>query len=144
MTVLARDMAGDAATNAASRVRPSEDELSQMDKPAEDNTWHEAPEFSRAKLKERATRVYSGTKKDAKDVADRGTVTEAATAAKQKATESLDEDTKEKIQRRNEELRQRAREYLKKKMPQERKDQTIWRLKVRAHQVITKWNARLC
>ena len=44
-TVLLRDIAGDAATKAAGKVNPSEDQLNQIDKPAEDNTWHEKPDF---------------------------------------------------------------------------------------------------
>ena len=43
--VLLRDIAGDAATKAAGKVNPSEDQLNQIDKPAEDNTWHEKPDF---------------------------------------------------------------------------------------------------
>uniref|UniRef100_A0A0D2Y2G1 Uncharacterized protein n=1 Tax=Fusarium oxysporum (strain Fo5176) TaxID=660025 RepID=A0A0D2Y2G1_FUSOF len=38
-------------------------------------------------------------------------------------------ETKESILQRNEEYRRKARNYFDKKMPQERKDQTIWRLK---------------
>lgn len=50
---------------------------------------------------------------------------------KQKYDENLSEEQKEKIRARNEDYRRRAREYFNKKMPKERKDQTIWRLKVR-------------
>jgi hypothetical protein len=145
-TVLFRDMAGDAATNAANRVRPSEEQLSQIDRPAEDNTWHEAPDLSKSKLKERAGHIYGGNaKKDVQDVASAGTsaaqtgngnapnaggaVDAAQSVAQQKIDENADEDTKEKVRARNEELRRKTREYFQKKMPQERKDQTIWRLK---------------
>jgi hypothetical protein len=41
----------------------------------------------------------------------------------------LDDETQEKAKKRNEEYRRKAREYLKKKMPQERRDQVIFRLK---------------
>jgi hypothetical protein len=134
-------MAGDAATNAAQRVRPSEEQLQQMDRPADDNTWHDAPDLSKSKLKEQAGRVYGGNaKQDAKDVANAGTnaassdrrdgLGTARAVAQQKLDENADEDTKEQVRRRNEDMRRRTREYFKKKMPEERKDQTIWRLKV--------------
>lgn len=58
-----------------------------------------------------------------------------AGTAKNKIAEKFDqnvsEEQKEKIRARNEDYKKRAREYYSKKMPQERKDQTIWRLKVR-------------
>jgi len=148
-TVLLRDMAGDAATNAAARVRPSDEDLHQMDRPADDNTWHEPPKinkdaFSKEALKEKVR----GSKEEAKDVAAQGTNAAqnggagttrgidgqaGAYAAKdtlqQKVDANVDDETKEKARARKEEYRARTREYLKKKMPQDRRDQTIWRLK---------------
>ncbi|KAF4468260.1 hypothetical protein FALBO_4879 [Fusarium albosuccineum] len=157
-TVLLRDMAGDAATNAAARVRPSDEQLRQIDEPAQDNVWHEAPDFSKDNFKKQAKGFYSGNpKEDAKDTAAAGinaavpnngsaapqqgvrdtaqnTDPQAGTSvAKQVAEAKLDSkvdpETKETILQRNEEYRRRAREYFGKKMPQDRKDQTIWRLK---------------
>ncbi|RCI11021.1 hypothetical protein L249_5276 [Ophiocordyceps polyrhachis-furcata BCC 54312] len=148
-SVLLRDMAGDAASNAATFVRPSEDQLAQMDTAAPDNTWYDAPDMSKDKLKKRAQNMYSGTiKKDAKEVAEAGidAATPAASsdpravnktagqnavmsAAKHKIDENLDPETKEKIKKRNEEYRAKAKAYFEKKMPQERKDQLIFRLK---------------
>jgi len=148
-TILLRDMAGDAATNAAARVKPSHEDLSQIDRPAEDNTWHEAPKINKDALREKAQGYYKGNpKEDAKDVAAQGnsaaqnggagTSTEvnaqsgayaAANTLQQKAEENVDQETKDKAKARKEEYRARAREYLKKKMPQDRRDQTIWRLK---------------
>ena len=152
-----RDIAGDAATNAAGKVKPSEDQLEQMDRPADDNTWHEKPDLSKDNLRAQAKKVYGGDpKKDAQDVAeagldaaDRPTGKEVTTpdptsqknfdtvagqhAAKtvldQKVNSKVSPETKEKIKQRNEEYKRRAREYFNKKMPTERKDQTIWRLK---------------
>ena len=49
-TVLLRDIAGDAATKAATKINPSEEQLAQLDKPAEDNTWHEKPDFNQMKI----------------------------------------------------------------------------------------------
>ncbi|KAL7945854.1 hypothetical protein V8C42DRAFT_45707 [Trichoderma barbatum] len=203
-TILVRDMVGDGATNAANLVRPSDDQLHQMDEPAPDNTWHEKPDLSKENLKNQARDIYKGDpKKDAKDVVSAatgngavpqagttsevgagmqngeipqirvapgigvapqhevvpqygvapqsGVVPQAATpqaavqstskanptsgidaaqaVVNQKLDQNLDDETQEKAQSRNEEYRRRAREYLKKKMPQERKDQVIFRLK---------------
>lgn len=145
---LLRDIAGDAATNAAGKVRPSGDELSQLDAPAEDNTWHEKPDFSKENMRKQAQGVYGGDiRKDAKDIASSGAdaanadphhpekadtlagqrVTTAA--AKHKISENLDDETKDKLKQRNEHYRRQTREYFNKKMPQERKDQIIFRLK---------------
>lgn len=139
-TVLLRDIAGDAATSAASKVRPSEEQLAEMDKAAQDNTWHEKPKFSKADLKKRAQGIYGGAKKDAKDVAAAGAEANdqvdvtagrdaALNTAKDKLDGKIDEKTKQNILQRNEEYRRRASEYFNKKMPKERKDQTIFRLK---------------
>ncbi|KAF7552177.1 hypothetical protein G7Z17_g4512 [Cylindrodendrum hubeiense] len=139
-TVLLRDIAGDAATTAASQVRPTEEQLAAMDKAAEDNTWHEKPNFSKEQLKKQAQGIYGGNaKKDAKetaasglDAANQGDAIAAANAALNTAEQKLDnvdEETKKSILQRNEEYRRRAREYLDKKLPKERKDQTIFRLK---------------
>lgn len=126
-------MAGDAATNAAARVRPSEEQLAQIDQAAADNTWHDAPDLSKDNLRKQAQNIYGGSpKKDAKDVAAAGRVAgqnAAVSAAKQKIDSKLDPETKEKIKQRNEEYRRKARDYFNKKMPQDRKDQIIFRLK---------------
>lgn len=156
-TILLRDMAGDAATNAAARVKPSHEDLDQIDRPAQDNTWHDTPQFNKAALKDMAQGVYKGNpKEDAKAAATQGTSTahpsgssnpqdlagapsgldaqagaySAANTLQQKVDENVDDETKEKARAKKEEYRARAKEYLRKKMPQERRDQTIWRLKV--------------
>ncbi|EQB50185.1 hypothetical protein GCG54_00006466 [Colletotrichum gloeosporioides] len=164
-SVLLRDMAGDAATEAAQRVRPSGEALEQMDRPAEDNTWHDAPDFSKDNFKKQAQGIYKGSPADdAREIINAGTQSAhpqgsqnpqdlAATAARDQAQgtnsgvnaqgginaardvlqkkydENVDEETKEKARQRNEEYKRRTKDYFNKKMPQERKDQTIWRLK---------------
>ncbi|KAK2012387.1 hypothetical protein LZ32DRAFT_309191 [Colletotrichum eremochloae] len=164
-TVLLRDMAGDAATSAAERVRPSGEALQDIDRPAEDNTWHEAPDFSKENFKKQAQGVYKGSlADDAREVVNASTQAAhpngaqnpqdlAATAARdqqqgtssgvnaqggleaarnvieKKYNENVDDETKEQARQRKEEYRRRAKEYFNKKMPQERKEQTIWRLK---------------
>ncbi|TQV94629.1 hypothetical protein V2A60_005654 [Cordyceps javanica] len=147
-TILLRDMAGDAASNAAGRVRPSEDDLSQIDHAAEDNTWHDAPKWNKDDLKKQAQGLYKGNaKKDAQDVADSARAAAAPAtgdardanvsagheAAKstlqQKLDKNVDPETQENIKAKNAEQRRKAREYFNKKMPTERKDQIIFRLK---------------
>ncbi|KAK0722447.1 hypothetical protein B0T26DRAFT_674145 [Lasiosphaeria miniovina] len=166
-TILIRDMAGDAATNAAARVKPSNEDLSQIDKPAEDNTWHEAPDFQKSKetMKSKVQRVYKGNpKEDAKAIVNEGTSAAhpsgssdprdlasaaaqdrqigassgvdtqgsayaAADTAKRRVETNLDDETKEKARTKADEYRARTKAYFSKKMPQERRDQTVWRLK---------------
>ncbi|KAL7935202.1 hypothetical protein V8C35DRAFT_298777 [Trichoderma chlorosporum] len=239
-SILVRDMVGDGATNAANWVRPSDEQLRQMDQAAPDNTWHEKPDLSKEGFKNQARDIYKGDpKQDARDVASAaagngavpqagttshfgatpqagttsqfgavpqagttsqfgavpqagyapqaGTVPQAgaipqtgdipqirvapeaglgpqydvapqsgaftqATAPQgavagtsranptsgidaaqavvnQKLDQNLDDETQEKAKTRKEEYRRKAKEYLKKKMPQERREQVIFRLK---------------
>ncbi|KAJ4414232.1 hypothetical protein N0V82_008071 [Gnomoniopsis sp. IMI 355080] len=157
-TVLLRDMAGDAATNAATKVRPDQEKLAQIDRPAEDNTWHDAPNLSKDNLKQQLQSTYKSNAQgndpssDANDVAENARlaaqqgsgstagpggldVNAGVDAAKQSAqakTGVTSEDTQEAkaaAKQRAAEYRAKTREYLRKKMPEERRDQTIWRLK---------------
>lgn len=149
-SILLRDIAGDAATNAAGKVRPSEDRLSQIDRPADDNTWHEKPDFSKENIKSQIQKNYKGNdpQQDAQKVAENATnaaqdpssdsgvnVAAGVDAAKQTAQEKTgitDEDAaaaKEAANKRAAEYRAKTLDYLKKKIPQERREQTIWRLK---------------
>jgi hypothetical protein len=160
-------MAGDAATSAAARVKPSQEALEQMDRPADDNTWHDAPDFSKDNMRKQMQNVYKGKPTDdvkaaitagqvegqavgtgppaVTDLANPQTtstttgtqpidahagLTAATSTLQQRVSENLDDETKAKIKARNEEYRRRTREYFNKKMPQERKEQTIFRLKV--------------
>lgn len=50
---LGKDIAADASQKAANQVRPSEEELSQIDQAAEENVWHEKPNISKDDLKSR-------------------------------------------------------------------------------------------
>lgn len=149
-SILLRDIAGDAATNAAGKVRPSEDRLSQIDRPADDNTWHEKPDFSKENIKSQIQKNYKGNdpQQDAQKVAENATsaaqdpstdsgvnVAAGVDAAKQTAqektgiTEQDAAEAKEAANKRAAEYRAKTLEYLKKKVPQERREQTIWRLK---------------
>ncbi|KAF2633059.1 hypothetical protein BU25DRAFT_487406 [Macroventuria anomochaeta] len=155
-TTLLRDIAGDAAQNTANKVKPSEEALNQMDKPAEDNTWHENPDMSRGNLKETLRQKVPVGKQDVKQAA--GDVNQAThpdgsrdprdTArlgahegqtgnntgmnaqagleqGKQQLSAKIPDEDKDKVRARRDQLNN----YLKGKMPQERREQTIWRLK---------------
>jgi len=145
-TILIRDMAGDAATNAATKVKPSEDKLSQIDEPAEDNTWHDAPNLSKENVRAQLQSVYKHAPTDeTKDVANTtaegarqpdgsldpqaGAQTAMGVAQDKVQAHTSDED-REAAKNTAAEYRRRAREYLNKKVPQERREQTVWRLKV--------------
>ncbi|KAF1921563.1 hypothetical protein BDU57DRAFT_510437 [Ampelomyces quisqualis] len=155
-TVLLRDIAGDAAQNTANKVKPSDDQLNQIDRPADDNTWHDTPHLSKEKLRAQAKQSLPFGKGDAKQAA--GDVNQAAhpdgsrdprdtaqlgahegqtgqstglnaqaavNVAKEKVDQNVSEEDKDKARARRDQLNN----YLKGKMPEERRDQTIWRLK---------------
>ena len=146
-TILARDMAGDAAQSAANRVNPSEEKLGQIDHPAEDNTWHEVPHS--ADLKQQAKDMYGKNKpfsrKDVQDAANKGqNVGEgqpddqsgaqagAGTALqhlKETAQQNIPDEHQDRANEAKRNTQKKTKEYLGKKMPQERREQTIWRLK---------------
>lgn len=164
-TVLLRDIAGDAAQKTANKVNPSEDALNQIDRPADDNTWHEVPDFSKDNIKnqlkqntpfnnrEDAKRSAQEAAKDVNQAADpsgardpRDTAQTAAhegqtgteqgidargglETAKQKVSENIPEEDKQRARETRDQQRERLNNYLKSKMPEERRDQTIWRLK---------------
>ncbi|KAJ4505120.1 hypothetical protein HRR83_005901 [Exophiala dermatitidis] len=150
-TVLLRDMAGDAAQSAAERVNPSEDQLKQIDHPAEDNTWHDAPDLSKDRLKNQARSTFDknkpldteGVKQAAREGADTaksentddsrqaglsGLQTTAANI-KDQAKEQFPDEHKENARKTKDAAKQHTKNYLNNKIPQERRDQTIWRLK---------------
>ncbi|KAF2706063.1 hypothetical protein K504DRAFT_90171 [Pleomassaria siparia CBS 279.74] len=155
-TILLRDIAGDAATNAANKVNPSEHQLAQIDHAADDNTWHENPDISKGNLQAQFKNRIPFGKKDVQNAA--GDVNQAAhpdgsrdpmdtanaaqreqqTGAQQGlngqaalgvAKDRLSENIPDEHKDRAREQRGRAQNYLKGKMPEERREQTIWRLK---------------
>ncbi|KAL2127165.1 hypothetical protein VTI74DRAFT_11217 [Chaetomium olivicolor] len=166
-TTLLRDMAGDAASKTADRVRPNQEDLAQIDAPAQDHTWHDAPDLSKEGMKDKFYQYYkSNPKEDAKAAAREGTSNAhpsgssdptdvAVTAARDRQTgassgvnavggavatkdalkrnvdQNMDDEAQDKARARRDEYRERAKNYFSRKMPQERRDQTIWRLKVR-------------
>lgn len=155
-SILIRSIAGDAATKAATKVNPTDEQLAQIDEPAADNTWHDAPNFSKENLKSQfksrmptskggaqqaAGDVTQATHPDgSRDPADLANaaaaeqqtgqeagidVTSGAQTLKDAAKDNVPEDTKNKTH----EYRERTTKYLKGKMPKERREQAIWRLK---------------
>ncbi|KAH7041424.1 uncharacterized protein B0I36DRAFT_261193 [Microdochium trichocladiopsis] len=141
-TILLRDMAGDAATNVASKVKPSDEALQRMDEPAADHTWHEKPDLSKDNIRAQAQGLYKNSQsgQDAQAAAQQsanaarnpdGTIDAQAGArtAINEAKNRIDPQTKESAKETAAQYRARTREYLGKKMPEERRDQTIWRLK---------------
>ncbi|KAL9040803.1 MAG: hypothetical protein Q9180_001687 [Flavoplaca navasiana] len=145
-TILLRDIAGDAAQNAANRVNPSQDQLSQIDQAADDNTWHDVPDLSRENIRNQAKNTYNKQKPlsrgDVQNVAS-GTADQSQTGegvdpdlARQQGSQGLSQlrdqasanvpdETKDKAKN----FRDRTTNYAKEKLPKERRDQSIFRLK---------------
>ena len=154
-TVLLRDIAGDAAQKTATRINPSDDALKRIDEPAEDNTWHDVPNLSPANLKSQARDAYGKNKPfgkgDLKAAAGNASEsatgtrdpTEAATTAQDSgadarggaaaaasnltnaASDNVPEETKDKARN----FKNRTSSYVGEKIPKERRDVTILRLK---------------
>ncbi|KAJ5972111.1 uncharacterized protein N7479_002029 [Penicillium vulpinum] len=107
---LGRDIAADASQKAANQVRPSQEDLSQIDQAAEENVWHEKPNMSKDDLK-------SKFKKDKAKAENEGigavTENEAGVSPETKKREYSD----------------KTKSYLSEKIPKERREQTVWRLK---------------
>ncbi|KAJ6261970.1 hypothetical protein Dda_2771 [Drechslerella dactyloides] len=167
--ILLRDIASDAAQKAGGRIQPSAEELAQIDTPAEDNTWHEAPNMSRGALRERAKGAFNKNApintQDAQQAAENAAaaahpeggnrspralaeqvarekqrdgvtridVRAALDTARNHLEASKDDEKfqqqKDKVNETANQYKRRASDYLKGKMPQERRDQTIYRLK---------------
>ncbi|KAK6348932.1 hypothetical protein TWF730_009692 [Orbilia blumenaviensis] len=167
-TILFRDIASDVAQKAGGKLQPSQDQLGQIDKPAEENAWHEAPDLSRNALQGRAKGAFNKNAPVNTEDVKQAVGETAATAhpegsrnprdlAGQAAGEyqtgsqsginaqggvqagfnTLDarkddqqfEEQKNKVKETSNEYKRRASDYLGGKMPQERRDQTIYRLK---------------
>ena len=145
LTVLARDIAGDGAQKAANKVNPSEDELNNIDEPAEENTWHESPDFQGMKGKVQSKSPF-GNRGEAKEAAKQNAQQSAEQAqqtreqggsaldnlknqAKNTASANMSEEDKQKAREKRDATKERTQNYLKEKMPKERREQTIYRLK---------------
>ncbi len=152
-TILARDIVGDAATKAAARVRPSQEELNQIDRPADDNVWYDSPNLSKESLKHQLKSSVGKPASDALGDASQAAhpegsrdhestahlVTQNGTSAvdaqsglqagaatlQQRVSDNIPDEHKDKAR----DTKQRTLGYLSTKMPEERREQTIWRLK---------------
>ena len=151
--VLMRDIAGDAAQNVAGKVNPSEDRLNQIDDAAEDNTWHDVPDLSRDNLRNQARDTVNKNKpfsrQEARDAAEQGAdqaqqhpsagqdnrqagasgLRHAADNLQSRAQQNVPDERQEDVKKTKDATIQKSKNYMSKKMPQERREQTIWRLK---------------
>jgi len=166
--VLLRDIAGDAATNVANRVNPSDDELSQIDRPAAENTWHETPDMSTGKFKEQmkssiqrnkpvdrndlqeaagnaSENAHPSGSRDPTDTANiaardqqyrtnsnvdgQAGAQAGISTLRERASENIPEDTKQQVRETRDKTRDRTKNYVDQKMPRERREQLIYRLK---------------
>jgi hypothetical protein len=130
--VLLRDMASDSAQRAANVIRPSQEQLEQLDQPAPEGTWHEKPQVSKDTIRARFGRKKGKAADTAQQTTNgvdgqQGAVTNGAGGATTEKTDGVNGTSKEK--RRSKEIAERTRAFLGEKVPQERRDQTIWRLK---------------
>lgn len=157
--ILLRDIAGDAASNAAGKINPSDEQLATIDHAAEDNTWHEKPDLSGANIKSQIQSALPIGKKELDEAAgdaaqaahpsgsrDPAAVADAAAQDQQAGTsqvngvagakagaktlqQRISEGTPEEQKQKLREYRERTNEYFKNKMPKERREQIIYRLK---------------
>ncbi|KAJ6090135.1 hypothetical protein N7486_008950 [Penicillium sp. IBT 16267x] len=128
-TVLLRDIAADASQRVANQVRPSEEELAQVDTPAEENVWHEKPNVSKDDLKSRLKRnkgvsSYSPLQFDE---VDKASLTSAPIAENTEGGDDASVTPSEKS--RAKKYANKTKEFLSEKIPKERREQMIWRLK---------------
>ncbi|EED14903.1 conserved hypothetical protein [Talaromyces stipitatus ATCC 10500] len=150
--VLLRDIAGDAASKAATKLRPDENALSQIDQPAEENVWYEKPDINKDALKAQfkeqtdrlkpaanaATSSATGGREDApvSEIDARAGASAVKETLQQSAERNVPPEDREQAQRIRDqaqavssEYSNRTKEFLASKMPPERRDQVVWRLK---------------
>ena len=144
--LLAQDMTADVvakAQNAAGispdRIRPDEEKLKQIDEPAPDNQWHDKPDFDGAKAKAKdlvgTVKNVAQQQKDRAQQAD-GVVSDGqAREAQQKAGEAKDaaaqkaDELQDKAVEKKEQIKQDTKDFLEEKIPEERRDAALERLK---------------
>lgn len=165
MVTLARDIAGDAAGKVADVVNPDEEKLKQIDKPEEDNVFHDTPDLSMGNIKNQAkqtidknspitTKDVKEAGRDANQKADpnssrdpqatanmakdqgrdanvdaKGGMKAGFDSLKSKAQNNTDDKDKERVKETANAKKEQLKQYADKKMPQERRDQIVYRLK---------------
>ncbi|OQE43179.1 hypothetical protein PENCOP_c003G04512 [Penicillium coprophilum] len=107
---LGKDIAADASQKAANQVRPSQEDLSQIDQPAEENVWHEKPNISKDDLKSRMKKNKAKAENEGVDAV-------------------AEDETGVSPQSKSKEYSDKTKNYLSEKIPKERREQTVWRLK---------------
>ncbi|KAK2868124.1 hypothetical protein FQN49_003130 [Arthroderma sp. PD_2] len=154
-TLLIRDMASDSAQKAAGAIRPSEEHMAQIDRPADDNVWHESPDMSKDSFMSRFKNKTKTDKAQGNVEGVNGSHTtngvngvtgatgvngvngvDGVPPGQQVGTSSTATDTAEvkeqaasKAKQRSKEATERTKKFLAEKMPPERREQTIWRIK---------------
>jgi Family of unknown function (DUF5923)/Protein of unknown function (DUF4449) len=140
-SVLLRDIAGDGAAKAAGKLNPSEERLNQIDEPAADNTWHEVPDLSKENLKNQATSTFKkNTPVDKQDLQDaknnaqsegdnQGAASTGISTLKDRASQNIPDEHKDRAAEAKDNTKAKTKNYISNKIPQERREQTIWRLK---------------
>lgn len=134
-TILLRDIAGDAAQKAAEKVNPDEERLATIDHAAPDNTWHDVPDLSKDSLKNTVKDQYNKTvgvtKDDVKDAAATADKTNDPNAAANtlQNRSNVDEEDKNRVKDTGVVAKEKTKNYLSEKMPKERREQTVWRMK---------------
>ncbi|OKL55884.1 hypothetical protein UA08_08946 [Talaromyces atroroseus] len=141
-------------TKAASKLRPDEDALAQIDQPAEENVWHDKPDTGalKAQFKEKGGRFKPGNKQDISEAANaaaaagkggredapvseldaRAGASAAQERLQQSANRNVPPEEREQGQQATNQAQdytRRTQEFLASKMPKERRDQVVWRLK---------------
>lgn len=128
---LGKDIAADASQKAANQVRPSEEDLAQIDQAAEDNVWHEKPNINKDDLKSKFKRNKAvcfprifPSEQVLTSFQDKESIASASIAENQSAVESTTSNKSK-----TKEYADKTKGYLADKVPKERREQTVWRLK---------------
>lgn len=128
--ILLRSMATDSAQKAAGYLQPSEEQMAQIDQPAEEGTWHEKPNFSKEGLKSQ----MDSARQRAKGTATSGAGTDQTNGTgghpTQSTNQGVDQNATDGVSKdKRQEMTEKTKAFLNEKMPQERREQTVWRLK---------------
>lgn len=159
LLLLVRDMAAEGASKVTSKLRPDQHRFDKIDEPAPDHTWHEKPpslgkmkDILRPKAQEARNQtqtLFGQAQQEAQDVekvspsvydqsdpqgADRGDIDSATNVELQTAEQHLSghipDEHKDQARHVIESTKNQAKDYLKEKIPQERRENTIVRLKM--------------
>lgn len=128
-TVLIRDIAADASQKAANQVRPSQEQLAQIDEPAEENTWHEKPNLNKEDLKKRIKEKTVSLPHMSRCRPRSFVIKDRRSSAAGSSEQGDDSSVTPSEMSRRKKYANQTKEYLQEKVPKERRDQTIWRLK---------------